>query len=77
MRLHHQESEIIKPLSERELEALCLLAEGLSNREIAERLYLSPNTLKAHTANIYSKLDAHSRMQAVNRAKALGLLPLT
>jgi LuxR family maltose regulon positive regulatory protein len=71
------QSSIIEPLSERELEVLRLLAGGLSNREIAERLYLSLNTLKAHTANIYSKLGAHSRMQAVNRAKALGVLPLT
>ncbi len=75
MRLHHQESEIIEPLSERELEVLRLLAEGLSNREIAERLYLSPNTLKAHTANIYSKLDGHSRMQAVNRGRAYYVAP--
>ena len=41
--------------------------EGLSNAEIARQLYLSPNTLKAHTQNIYSKMDVHSRVQAVNR----------
>lgn len=61
-------------MSDRELEVLRLLAEGLTNREIAERLVLSPNTLKAHATNIYGKLDAHSRMQAVNRARELGLM---
>jgi LuxR family maltose regulon positive regulatory protein len=64
---------LVEPLSEREIEVLRLLADGLTNAEIAQRLYLSPNTLKAHTQNIYSKLDVHSRVQAVNRARELGL----
>ena len=69
-----QESDLLEPLSERELEVLQLVADGLSNREIASRLYLSLNTIKGHTRNIYGKLGVHSRTQAVARARALGLL---
>jgi LuxR family maltose regulon positive regulatory protein len=58
-------SPMVEPLSERELEILGLIAEGLTNREIAARLFLSPNTVKAHTRNIYSKFDVHSRTQAI------------
>jgi LuxR family transcriptional regulator, maltose regulon positive regulatory protein len=67
---------LIEPLSKRELEVLALIAEGLSNPEIAARLYLSVNTLRAHTTNIYQKMDVHSRVQAVTRAQQIGLLPL-
>ena len=63
-------------LSDRELEVLSLIATGLTNPEIAARLYLSLYTVKAHARSIYDKLDAHSRMQAVARARELGLLPL-
>jgi LuxR family maltose regulon positive regulatory protein len=66
---------LIEPLSERELEVLALLAEGLTNREIASRLYLALNTVKAHTGSIYGKLGVHSRTQAVAKARTLGLLP--
>jgi DNA-binding CsgD family transcriptional regulator len=65
---------LVEPLSERELEILELVAEGLTNREIASRLYLAVNTVKAHTRNIYGKLGVHSRTQAVARARALGVL---
>ena len=65
---------LIEPLSERELEVLHLIADGLSNPEIAARLYLSVNTLRAHTTHIYQKLSVHSRIQAVTRAKQLRLL---
>jgi len=68
------ESDLIEPLSERELEVLQLIAEGLTNREIGDRLFLSLNTVKAHTRNIYGKLGVHSRMQAVSRARELDLL---
>jgi LuxR family maltose regulon positive regulatory protein len=71
------QSELIEPLTERELEVLQLVAEGLTNPEIASRLYLSLNTVKVHTRNIYGKLGAHSRTQAVGRARALGVLPST
>jgi len=70
-------SELIEPLSERELEVLQLLAEGLTNQEIASRLFLSLNTVKAHSRNIYGKLGVHSRTQAVAKARALGILPST
>jgi LuxR family maltose regulon positive regulatory protein len=69
------ESELVEPLSERELEVFQLLADGLTNREIASRLFLSLNTVKTHTRNIYGKLGAHSRTQAVARARSLGILP--
>jgi LuxR family maltose regulon positive regulatory protein len=68
---------LIEPLSERELEVLQLNAGGLTNREIASRLFLSLNTVKAHTRNIYGKLGVHSRTQAVAKAQALGVLAST
>jgi LuxR family maltose regulon positive regulatory protein len=67
--------ELVEPLSARELDVLRLLAEGLSNREIGDRLYLSPNTVRIHASNIYSKLGVSSRTQAVAKARALGLFP--
>jgi LuxR family maltose regulon positive regulatory protein len=67
--------DMIEPLSEREREVLRLIAEGLSNREIAQRLFLSLSTVKTHTYNIYGKLQVHSRTQAVAKARALGILP--
>ena len=65
---------MVEPLSERELEVLELFAAGLTNQEIASRLFLSLNTVKAHSRNIYGKLGVHSRTQAVARARALGVL---
>jgi LuxR family maltose regulon positive regulatory protein len=72
---HRPSSALVEPLSERELEVLQLVAEGLTNQEIASRLYLSLNTVKVHTRNIYGKLDVHSRTQAIARSQELGLLP--
>jgi len=65
---------LVEPLSEREIELLSLIADGLSNREIARKLIIAVGTVKAHTASIYGKLDVHSRTQAVARARELGLL---
>jgi LuxR family maltose regulon positive regulatory protein len=65
---------LIEPLSERELEVLGLIAAGLSNREIAQELYIAVGTVKRHTNHIYGKLGVHSRTQAVARARELGLL---
>ena len=61
-------------LSEREAEVLTMMAQGLTNQEIAERLFVSVNTVKTHTSNIFSKLNVKRRMQAVQRATELGLL---
>jgi LuxR family maltose regulon positive regulatory protein len=69
------QSEFVEPLSEREREVLELIAEGLTNPEVASRLFLAINTVKAHTRNIYGKLGVHNRTQAVARARALGILP--
>jgi LuxR family maltose regulon positive regulatory protein len=63
-----------EPLSPREAEILEFLASGLSNREIAATMFISAETVKKHVANIYSKLDAHSRIDALVRARELGLV---
>jgi DNA-binding CsgD family transcriptional regulator/pimeloyl-ACP methyl ester carboxylesterase len=65
---------LIEPLSERELEVLELMAAGLSNQEIAEKLFITVGTVKTHVNAIFGKLDAHSRTRAVARARALNLL---
>jgi NarL family two-component system response regulator LiaR len=62
-------------LSKRELEVLQLMAEGLSNHQIAERLFVSLNTIKTHSARIFEKLEVQRRTQAVDRAKKLRLIP--
>jgi two-component system, NarL family, response regulator LiaR len=70
------EKEIEKlGLSKRELEVLQLMAEGLSNQEIAERLFVSLNTIKTHSSNILEKLDVKRRTQAVEKAKRLNIIP--
>lgn len=68
--------EVLKQLgmTPRELEVLEQMALGLSNQEIAEKLYVSLNTVKTHTSNVFSKLDVQRRTQAIQRAKALGLI---
>lgn len=71
---HEGKEEPLEPLSPRELEVLALIAEGLSNGKIAQRLHLSVNTVKAHSYNIYSKLAAGNRTEAVARARLYGVL---
>jgi DNA-binding NarL/FixJ family response regulator len=61
-------------LSARELEVLRLMADGLSNQEIAARLFVSLNTIKTHSANIFEKLDVRRRTQAVDKAKKLNII---
>jgi LuxR family maltose regulon positive regulatory protein len=65
---------LIEPLSQRELEVLRLIAQGLSNREIGERLFLSLNTVKGHNQVIFDKLQVQRRTEAVARARQMGLL---
>jgi LuxR family maltose regulon positive regulatory protein len=65
---------LIEPLSQRELEILQLIAQGLSNQEIGERLYLALNTVKGHNQKIFGKLQVQNRTEAVARARELGLL---
>jgi two-component system, NarL family, response regulator LiaR len=62
-------------LSPRELEVLALIAQGLSNQEIADRLFVSLNTIKTHISNLLSKLGAERRTQAIQKAKAFKILP--
>ena len=69
--------DLIEPLSERELEVLQLIAEGLTNQEVANRLYLSLHTVKVHARNIYGKLGVKNRTQAVAKGRALGILTPT
>ncbi len=65
---------LIEPLSRRELEVLQQIAVGRTNQEIARQLFISPGTVKAHTASIYRKLDVANRTEAVTRARQLGIL---
>ena len=62
------------PLTEREREVLDLVAGGATNREIAERLFLSPHTIKEHTSSLYRKLGVRNRAEAVQKAQRLGLI---
>jgi NarL family two-component system response regulator LiaR len=59
----------------RELEILALIASGMSNREIGEKLFVSENTVKTHTSRLFDKLGAKRRTQAVQLGKELGLIP--
>jgi LuxR family transcriptional regulator, maltose regulon positive regulatory protein len=65
---------LAEPLSERELEVLRLMATGASNAEIAQKYYITVNTVKKHISNIFGKLEATTRIQAVERARKLGLI---
>jgi DNA-binding NarL/FixJ family response regulator len=62
-------------LSTRELEVLQLIADGLSNQQIAERLFVSLNTIKTHISNLFLKMQVERRTQAIEMAKRLGLIP--
>ena len=68
------EQPLVEPLSGRELEVLALVAEGLSNREIGERLFITPGTVKNHVSDILAKLNVRDRTQATLQAQELGLL---
>ena len=65
---------LIEPLTDREMEVLRLLAEGLSNREIAERLVITEGTVKNHVSNLIAKLNVRDRTQAILKAQEFGLI---
>lgn len=65
---------LLETLSERELQVLHLLSQGLSSNEVAERLIIAIETARKHIKNIYGKLDVHNKVEAVRRAQELGLL---
>ncbi|HRK52995.1 MAG TPA: LuxR C-terminal-related transcriptional regulator [Cyclobacteriaceae bacterium] len=62
-------------ISKRELEVLELMAQGLANQEIADKLFVSLNTVKTHSSNLFSKLGVSRRTQAIQKAKELNLIP--
>ena len=62
-------------ITAREYDVLCQIAQGLSTKEIADKLFVSINTVKSHSASLFQKLNAKRRTQAVQQAKSLGLLP--
>ncbi len=62
-------------ISKREHEVLELMAKGLSNQEIADKLFVSLNTIKTHSSNLFLKLEVSRRTQAIKKAKELGLIP--
>lgn len=62
-------------ISKREWEVLALMSEGLSNQEIADKLFVSLNTIKTHSSNLFLKLDVKRRTQAIEKGKRTGLLP--
>jgi LuxR family maltose regulon positive regulatory protein len=74
---HPLTQSLIEPLSDRELDVLHLLADGLTNQEIAQALCVSVNTVKTHLKNVYGKLGVHSRREAAAKAKELGLVQET
>ena len=73
--INHQRIEELG-LSKREYEVLCEIASGLSNKEIADKLFVSENTIKTHVSNVLVKLDAKRRTQAIQIAKELKIIPL-
>jgi DNA-binding NarL/FixJ family response regulator len=72
----HDPQVLVEPLTPREHEVLVLAADGLRNRDIAERLAISEHTVKFHLASVFGKLGASSRTEAVRRGFQLGLIQL-
>ncbi|MFN2286627.1 MAG: LuxR C-terminal-related transcriptional regulator, partial [Anaerolineae bacterium] len=73
-KIQNLKSEMIEPLSDREIDVLHWLAEGLTNQEIAQTMCVSVNTVKTHLKNIYGKMGVHNRKEAVAQAEKLSLL---
>ncbi len=70
----HNQTGLIEPLSQRELEVLLLISQGLSNQEIGEKLFLALDTVKGHNRRIFEKLQVNRRTEAIARARELGLI---
>src|SRR6185436_5789317 len=70
-----QHHDLIEPITAREVEVLELLGVGLSNKEIADELYVSLSTVKRHITNLYGKFGVSTRTEALQRARHYGLLP--
>ncbi len=73
-KINHQQSKLIEPLTDREIEILRLIAAGHSNAEISQRLYLALSTVKGHNLRIFTKLQVENRTEAAARARELGIL---
>lgn len=71
----NEQKQLDLGITKRELEILSLIAAGLSNREIAEKLFVSENTVKTHSSRLFEKLSVKRRTQAVQIGKELGLIP--
>ncbi len=71
----NQEELSNRKISQRELQVLELMSDGLTNQEIADRLFVSLNTIKTHSSNLYDKLEVKRRTQAIETAKKLNILP--
>ncbi len=73
----HQDTDVLNRLgiSKREQEVLDLISKGLSNQEIADKLFVSINTVKTHSSNLFQKLAVSRRTQAIQRAKELKIIP--
>ena len=72
--INKRELELLN-LSKRELEVLQLMSEGLSNKEIADRLFVSLSTIKTHSNNLFDKMNVERRTQAIDKGKRLGIIP--
>lgn len=72
-RSHHPQP-LVEPLTHRELDILNLIEQKLQTKEIAEKLFISPEIVKSHLKNIYQKLSVGNRREAVEKAKTLGIL---
>ncbi|MEP2668059.1 MAG: LuxR C-terminal-related transcriptional regulator [Cyclobacteriaceae bacterium] len=71
----NEKEQTERGISKRELEVLELMAKGMANQEIADQLFVSLNTVKTHSSNLFSKLEVNRRTQAVQKAKKLNLIP--
>lgn len=72
---HKSQQESLKdPLSQRELEVLLLISQGLSNAEICKKLFIALDTVKGHNRKIFSKLDVKNRTMAINKARSLKII---